>query len=285
MEDPSKAALKGATNSGDGLVGQTPGNNLPLVEIGLQALAMPFKHLLPLIRLGGLPFLFSLACEIIGNAIRSTGLVRSIGAFWVVLGMTVVYVPFEIGWIRLVIGGPSAVVNRSLFPFGRTERRYLLGVFLMACSVLIVVPPALGIKYAVDTFDHNLQLETVLLFLWIFVAVVVCLIRLLIVFPAIATNTYRGLTATWKQSSGHFEEIAILDSMVRLPWFVIVEIVARMAEPYSSFALRAWVIAAQCVVFLFAQATVAGMLALVYQHLTPELAVSSEGPNSAASVS
>jgi hypothetical protein len=276
MEDASNAGLKGAASSGDRLVVHTPGNNLALIEIALRALAMPFRHLLPLIRFGGLPFLFSLAFELIGNAIRPIGLMRSIGAFSVLLGMTVVYVPFEIGWIRLVIGGPAAVADRSLFPFGRTERRYLLGVFLMACSVLVLVPPVLGLKYAIDTFDHNLQLESGLLFLWIFVAVVVCLIRLLIVFPAIATNTYRGLAATWKQSSGYFEKIAILDSMVRLPWFVIVEIVARTAEPYSPFALRAWVIAAQCLVFLFSQAAVAGMLALVYQHMNSEPAGVSE---------
>src|ERR1700728_545161 len=181
MEDASNAGLKGAGSSGDRLGGHTPGNNLPLIEIALRALAMPFRHLPPLIRLGGLPFLLSLAFELVGNAIRPIGLMRSIGAFAVLLGMTVVYVPFEIGWIRLVIGGPAAVADRSLFPFGRTERRYLLGVFLMACSVLVLVPPVLGLKYAIDTFDHNLQLESGLLFLWIFVAVVVCLIRLLIV--------------------------------------------------------------------------------------------------------
>jgi hypothetical protein len=80
------------------------------------------------------------------------------------------------------IGGPSAVADSSLFPFGRTDRRYLLAVFLMACSELVVVPPALGFRYATDTFDYHLQLETGLLFFWTLFAVVVCLVRLLIVF-------------------------------------------------------------------------------------------------------
>src|SRR5258708_6268509 len=182
MEDAADAILQSNDNHPKHSDSSAPGGTQPIVEIALRSLASPFKYPLLLIKFGAVPFFLSVILEIIGNLLHTTGLVRSFGLFWVLLGLTVVYIPFDVGWTRLVIEGAPSVANRSLFPFGRTERYFLLAVFLFGCSWIILAIPVLVARSALRGFNHDLQLAAGLLLLWTFVVIVVCVVRLLPLF-------------------------------------------------------------------------------------------------------
>jgi hypothetical protein len=166
-----------------------------------------------------------------------------------------------------VIQGPSAVIGRSLFPFGRTERYFLLAEFLFGCSWLILAIPVLAARSAFRGFNHDLHLAAGLLLLWTFVAIVVCVVRLLFLFPAIATDSYRGLATAWKQTRGYFETLAVLYTIVRLPYLLMIAALDGLVEPYSPYTLKAAITSAQCIVYLLNEAAVVGMLAMVYECL------------------
>jgi hypothetical protein len=263
MEDALHALRKPAADSGE----QAPSNHLPATEIALHSLALPFQHILPLLRMGVVPFLLAVSLQIVGNIFRTTGVVHSLGLFWVMLGLIVVYIPFDVGWTRLVITGPPSIANRSLFPFGRPERYYLLAVFLLGCSCLTLAFPVFAARLALRGFNHDLQVAAGLLLLWTLVAIVVCVIRLLFVFPAIATNSYQGLTTAWKQTKGNFETLALLYTGIKLPYLLMLAILDAFVEPYSPFILKAMIMSVQCLILLLSQATTVGMIALAYKRL------------------
>jgi hypothetical protein len=90
MQDAANAVLQATENHPKHSDGRAPGGTRPIIKIALRSLAMPFKYPLPLVKFGAVPFLLSVSLEIVGNLLRTTGLVRSLGLFWVLLGLTVV---------------------------------------------------------------------------------------------------------------------------------------------------------------------------------------------------
>jgi hypothetical protein len=271
MEDATKATSYPTEGHPDDSEVRPPGSKVPIIAFTLRPLALPFRHPLLLIKLGMLPFLLSVSFGMVSNIFWPTGLVASHRLGLVMLGLKVAYVPFAVGWTRLVIQGPSAITDRSAYRFGRTELRFLSAIALFGSTSVIIAILAYMVRLASHSFHYDLQMAAGLLLLWTLGAIAVCIIRLQLMFPAIAIDKYPGLAASWKQTQGYFETIALLNTTVRVPYLLIILLLDGLVEPYSPFILKAAIITGQCMVYLLSEASVVGMLALVYERLAPTL--------------
>jgi hypothetical protein len=270
MKDPITYASQTPGNSAELVARQTVIKDLPVAQIAKRALAMPFKHLTPLVRMGGISFILSVILQISANLLKGGGGWASMALLLVIIALAIVYIPFEVGWTRLVLDGPSAVADRPVFQMGRIEWRYLITVLLFGLPWLLIFVPIFVIYYAYLNFEHHLVIEATVVMLWLFIAIAVCVIRAILIFPAIATDNYKGFAASWRQTKGSFETLAVLETLVRLPYALVLTLLARLVVPYSPTALKVGVAGFQSLLYVFSNATVVGALALAYRHLATQ---------------
>jgi hypothetical protein len=261
-----------AASTGDRATGSLDrpvrGDFLPIGEIALQALLTLLKYPLDLIKHGALPFLLSVALGVGGCILRPTGVMPSVGFFWIAFALTLIYVPFDVAWTRLVFSGPTALAGRRWLSFGFAEVNYTFAEILLGCAWLLIIPPLLLARLGLKYFDSNLALEGLLVGLWTIVAIAVCVVRSMLVLPAIALGRYPGLAEAWRLTRGNFERLGILQTVLRGPSLLVIAYLDQIVAPYAPLALKASFIVLECALFWISEAAVVAMLALVYRIRT-----------------
>jgi hypothetical protein len=184
--------------------------DLPVLAIGRSALALPYKNLPHLVRLGALSILLAIGLELVWKMLESYGILRNAPGFYM-LGLIVAYTPFEVGWIRLVINGPDDVADRRYFTFGRTDGLYLLATCLFVAAFLSIFIPVSIMYYGQRNLDRHLVIDGAVHTVAAFVAFPIYAVRLLYIFPEVATGVYRGVAAVWRQTKGSFEGLLALE--------------------------------------------------------------------------
>ena len=256
--------------------GPDAGADLPIVQIWLKAAGSPFRYITRLAKFGSIPLALALGIEALRRLLQTVGWLGQLPLYPLLLAMAVVYVPFDVAWTRLIINGTPAIAVRGYFPFRRAEARYLLAAMLLRLSWLIILVPAAIMAFARRGFDHHLVLEGGVLFLVTCVALTIGIVRSLYVLPALAIGKYEGLRKEWRQSRGQFERLIALVALARLPYLLALDLLDRLAMPYSVVAWKATIAGVQSIVYLFGQATAVAAIALAYDH-TVKLRTSTGG--------
>jgi hypothetical protein len=244
-------------------------HDLPVIAILLTASALPFRYLPQLVKFGAISVLSAAAVELAETMMVANGVIRW-GSVLPLLAAVIAYVPFDVAWTRVVLNGPSGVQSRSYFQLGHTEARYLLVSVLFVLVWVMMLVPGWLINLGAKDFDHHLQLEAGVLLLLQFVAIVICVVRSVFIFPAVATDSYHGLALEWSRSKGRFERLLMLMVLVRLPYLLVIDMLDRLIHPYSPFVLTALLTLSQSVVYLLAEAISVAAITLAYRH-TAEL--------------
>jgi hypothetical protein len=114
------------------------------------------------------------------------------------------------------------------------------------------------------------DLTGLLVSLWTLVAIAVCVVRSMLVLPAIALGRYRGHAEAWRLTRGAFERLGLLQTVVRGPFLVVIAYLDQIVAPYAPLALKGSFIVLECALFWISEAAVVAMLALVYRNRAPE---------------
>ena len=199
---------------------------LPVVQLVLESLVLPFRHLQELIRFGWIPFAGSLALRFFdwlllryfGPGLWS-GSLMSIGHF-------ALFIPFSVTWTRITIDGPEAKLPSSPLAYGPTEWRYTAAVAVLMVALMILMgPPVLVYQYGQRQFSGGIEFLGGILLVLGLVLVSVGYVRFAFVFPAIAIGRYRGIGPAWRQTAGNLERLALLIVLAIAPYEVIQQIV------------------------------------------------------------
>lgn len=240
-------------------------DDLPVLTIWREALLLPLTHLPLLIRIGGAPALFNFAATGAVALLTVNGILGAGGGYWVYLAILIVYTPFDVGWAQMAIEGADGVARRLPFTFGKTEAWYLAAAIIQQLVWVILAVPIILLLYAQRNFDRSLRFDAAAMLLALFVGIVVCLTRTLYVFPAIAAGRYRGIGVAWRQSKCSFERLALLEIIARAPWLMTIALIDRTVFPWSPAAWKLAVGAAEAILYLFAEATAIGAIALAWR--------------------
>ena len=195
---------------------------LPILQIVLESLVMPFKHFQVLIRFGWVPLAGSFLLLLLSWLTGDFALPTPLNVLWMPIAVYVLYAPFSVAWTRVAVDGPRAALPDHPFRFGRAELQYLLpiGVFLIASIVLIALPASLY-HQGKATFDKMLTFIGALLCGIGAIVLAIGSVRLVLAVPAIAMEQYQGLLMAWRNSAGNFESIAAAIALALMPYYVV----------------------------------------------------------------
>jgi hypothetical protein len=212
---------------------------LPVVQIVLETLALPFRHLQELIKYGWIPFAGSLGLRLIDWLLRQyfpsgtwSGVLMTIGHF-------ALFVPFSVTWTRVTIYGSEAKLPSGPFVYGRTEWQYTAAIAVLIVTLTILVGmPLLVYQFGHQQFSAGTEYLGAILLAVGSVLVGAGYVRFAFVFPAIAISRYRGIGPAWRQTTGNLERLALLIVLSIAPYETIGQIV-RFAEGDLSPGLAA----------------------------------------------
>ncbi|MGH7815541.1 MAG: hypothetical protein ACREQI_16255 [Candidatus Binataceae bacterium] len=255
-------------------VGLPPHRKLPVLKLAAEAIAMPARYFRELACFGWVPLLIALGVRSIQMAVQRLGwewVGRIPHSFWTVAeGMIlfIVITPLAVAWTRIAIDGPESAARAKSFSYGHVERRYLGAslLYLIVLAAAIAVPLGVNI-HARRIGDPYLMKESGALIVAALVFVMIAAIRVVFIFPAMATGRNWSLAAAWEQSRGYFESLLALDAIVWLPSLFLREIDARLFESITSGLGIALLDTVDVALVLIGWVMSAGAIALAYKFL------------------
>ena len=198
---------------------------LPVVQLVLESLALPFRHLPELVRYGWIPFTGSLVVAFLNWLLRRLFLFAPWSVLFVNVAHFALYTPFCVAWTRIAIEGSHAKLPDRPFAYERAEWQYAGATAVMLIATVVLMAPGLSVtQYGQATFSYGMRFLGGLLLLAGAVLVVVGFVRFAFVFPAIAIGRYRGIAPAWRQTAGNLEGLAVLVLLACAP-FVAIELI------------------------------------------------------------
>jgi hypothetical protein len=195
---------------------------LPILQIALESLVLPFQRLPEFISYAWIPFVGTLVARFIDWVIGRTPVSPMLAAAWMPVTHFVLFTPFCVVWTPVALEGSDARLPARPFVYERTEWKYLLATVLMtfAFALLVGIPLTLY-QYGQRTFDTVTAFVGGLLLAAGLVTALLAVVRLAFIFPAIATGRYQGLLAAWRQTTGNLESLGAVMVLAPAPYYLI----------------------------------------------------------------
>jgi hypothetical protein len=199
---------------------------LPIVQIVLETLVLPYRHLHELFEYGWIPFVGASVARLVEWFIGRFAIPSAMVTAWMPIAHFVLFIPFSVVWTRIAIDGVSAKLPDRPFEYRRTEWQYALAAVVMSVTVMLLVGPALILyRYGQQSFQMPITaLGTMLLAAGAILAGVV-FVRFSFVFPVIVIGRYNGLGPAWRQTAGNFEGLVAIMGLAFVPYAVLNQIV------------------------------------------------------------
>lgn len=216
---------------------------LPVVQLVLETLVLPFGHLAELVKYGWIPFAGSLALRFVEWLMRRYFAFGSWPDLLVSLGHFALFIPFCVTWTRITIDGTRAKLPGSPFAYGGTEWQYAGAEAVMLAAVMVLLGPAfLLYQHGERQFSAGIQFLGGFLFVVGAILFAIAYVRFAFVFPAIAIGRYRGIAPAWRQTIGNLERLGLLIALTIAPYEAVVQIL-RFAEGDLASGLAAMIAA------------------------------------------
>lgn len=260
---------------------------LPVWETIKESVIFPLTHLRALVRLGWPLALVEGAMTLIYTPLNyhlvNKEMQKAPSAWPILIGFLIqgaVTISWSVAWIRSVLESNDSAVKLR---FGRREWKYagvMVGLMVGAVVLFVVLFAALTIAAAMvmravfsgagGTPSHLRVLIPILAIGAILGAAgSVVWVRLMLIFPAIAADEYRGLRGSWQDTRGNFWRIsAIMFALMLLGWLFALPFIGAMFLSYRVALIVGGIIG--CTVAVVISAFIHTAWALIYRRLTPE---------------
>jgi len=257
--------------------------DLPVFLIARRAILSPFFYLPEFIKFGGFTILLGIGARVLSSLVAKAGLPPLISALLLMIAQFAIATPFIVTWTNLMVGGRTAVRDRSVFRYGPVEWRYVLGSgAVIGVSILTGYFAGILITHARQTYDRQLVIEAVMFDVVLLGALFIAAVRISFLFPAIATDTYASLQKSWSQTKGHFERLLAMVALTYAPFIVIADIFIRLTRDRDFFGIVVvrWIV--ESVNATLAWGAFAAGIALAYKIVALKLPIDSPSATESA---
>jgi hypothetical protein len=276
-----KAASVGiwATSAGGGgssaASGATGVQEMPVWQLSWYAMKLPFQKLPIFLQMVIVPLAISIALSLpnvfLARSPRAAvaSLANRGGSGWVVILAIalalrlVVEIPFQVGWLRLVVLGDSSPRGRGYFRFDETEKRYLGYAFLLLVAFL----PASASLVWFQGFPKGSPESggAALVSLALLGLTASALVKLVFVLPAIATNRFESLLVSWNQTSGLGLRLFCVIATATFPLLMASSVLLEFGGAPNGFIVRLFAMAASVSVDYASRAALLAAVAIAYR--------------------
>jgi len=212
---------------------------LPILQIVLETLILPYKHLPELVKYGWIPFVGMLAARLLEWFLSRMSVPSYVVTGIMPIAHLALFVPFSVVWTRIALQEANAKLPDEPFRYDATEWKYLGASFAMTVVVALLVGlPLMLYRYGQETFQTQLTVTGTLLMVTGGVLAGVVFVRFCFVFPALAIGRFNGLGPAWRQTAGNIESLAAVMALAFAPYLIINQVI-RFVVGYPEPGLTA----------------------------------------------
>ena len=205
---------------------------LPILQIVLESLILPYRHLPELVKYGWIPFAGTLAARLIEWFIGRFAVPSAAVSAVIPIARFFLFIPFSVVWTKIAIEGPNAKLPERPFEYRRTEWAYALAaVAMLAVITLLIGLPLSLYRYGQQTFQTPTTYFGALLLAVGAVLAGVIFVRFAFVFPAVAIGRFNGIGPAWRQTAGNIESLAAVMALAFAPYLILNQMIRFGMQP------------------------------------------------------
>ncbi|HUA34117.1 MAG TPA: hypothetical protein VMA09_10965 [Candidatus Binataceae bacterium] len=248
-----------------------PRSKLPALTIIGQALRFPLINVAALLRLASLPFFAMLAATLLLRALAPSDSpsLEAMHRIFVVSPLVIIVLvefvlpSYAVTVTMYLIAGPASVEGRSALAYSTTEFRYAVAALLMTLGF---GAPTIVFIVALRNLQLPVGLTIALVFAWLAIALFIVM-RLILLFPAIAAGGAASPRIACILTSRNFWRIATIALLTAIPYSILTTIVRIAAASLPSPIAQLLLAAILSAIVTLSWTTTLAWQALVYKHL------------------
>ena len=232
-----------------------PRSKLPVVALSRQALMLPYARAGALLRFAIVPFAVVTASIIAFHAL-SPGMSspydlmrRSLVTSPVIAIVLFEFVlpSYAVTVTRCVLDGAAGITGRSSFEYSATEFRYAVAALLTTLALVGTATVMAATIYGFAMVSHGNRSVAILMLSPILPALAFVVVRLTLLFPAIAANRAASVRMAWAETRGSFWRLSAIWLLTTVPYLaaaLVLQIVATNLHELISKVLFASILSA-----------------------------------------